>query len=425
MFLIFLNLQPTTVEGKAKLVDELKCRAKGCISSRNFPAAIKLYTKAIENSSDDASKSVLHANRSMCYLNVGNSSFALDDAVEAIKLDSSYVKGYYRKASALKSLSNFAGAKEELLKGLALKPDDKEMKEQLEKLEKDICQKSKLTSNQDSTNNSVAAARSTVTTSNVSKKSTTVKEQSSNVATNAANVADDDVDVASVNMRGYKKTSDGRMTTFFNNELDETAKKLIGDIAPKRLDADVANMNSVSTDGGSVWNSAGTYEERILTPWATNQLTNLLCGLSSHVDGTAVPNRDAYSTTSALQSIDIAVTAVENVVGDAQVSMIRGKKKYMCDFSLELKWSLTIQHVDAATPQVVAGKLSVLDITADDEYEISHIEVTHLNETAATLASLPRYAAQLVTANIKGQTGELQKLVQQALKAFCVDFKTK
>ena len=36
-------------------------------------------------------------------------------------------------------------------------------------------------------------------------------------------------------MRGYKITADGRKTTFFNNDLDDEARALIGDIAPKKV----------------------------------------------------------------------------------------------------------------------------------------------------------------------------------------------
>ena len=60
-------------------------------------------------------------------------------------------------------------------------------------------------------------------------------------------------------VRGYKKTSDGRVTTFFNNEMDETTKSLIGNIAPKKIDvpASVAVSAAPSANGVSVWNSAG------------------------------------------------------------------------------------------------------------------------------------------------------------------------
>lgn len=63
---------------------------------------------------------------------------ALDDATVAITTDPTYIKGYYRKAMAQSSLSNFRGAREALMEGLTLKPDDKELKAQLVKVESDL-----------------------------------------------------------------------------------------------------------------------------------------------------------------------------------------------------------------------------------------------------------------------------------------------
>merc|ERR1711968_314436 len=49
-------------------------------------------------------------------------------------------------------------------------------------------------------------------------------------------------------LRGYKKTSDGRTTSYFNNELDEHTKSLIGSIAPKRIDSSGSlDINSPSS----------------------------------------------------------------------------------------------------------------------------------------------------------------------------------
>ena len=65
-------------------------------------------------------------------------------------------------------------------------------------------------------------------------------------------------------IRGYKLTSDGRKTTFFNNELDEQTKALIGSIAPQKIETipgavcDASSGAGVS--GGSAWNAAGTFE---------------------------------------------------------------------------------------------------------------------------------------------------------------------
>jgi hypothetical protein len=63
-------------------------------------------------------------------------------------------------------------------------------------------------------------------------------------------------------IRGYKLTTDGRKTTFFNNEMDEQTKALIGNIAPQKIecsDAAGAGAGGVS-NGGSAWNAAGTFE---------------------------------------------------------------------------------------------------------------------------------------------------------------------
>merc|ERR1712023_339149 len=77
-------------------------------------------------------------------------------------------------------------------------------------------------------------------------------------------------------LRGYKKTSDGRTTSYFNNELDEKTKSLIGDITPKAISAADANNSSVMQNGGSAWNTAGTFESRNVTPWAKERMKELL-----------------------------------------------------------------------------------------------------------------------------------------------------
>jgi hypothetical protein len=65
-------------------------------------------------------------------------------------------------------------------------------------------------------------------------------------------------------IRGYKLTKDGRKTTFFNNELDEKTKALIGSIAPQKIEIPSEGPGSaevtVGAGTGSAWNSAGTFE---------------------------------------------------------------------------------------------------------------------------------------------------------------------
>ena len=68
------------------------------------------------------------------------------------------------------------------------------------------------------------------------------KAQKAAAANNNSNNKNDDSDDEELTeeelkmLRGYKKTSDGRTTSYFNREQTEHEKELIGCIAPKRLD---------------------------------------------------------------------------------------------------------------------------------------------------------------------------------------------
>jgi len=472
---------PSTPEAKERLIEELKTRAKGSIGSRNYPAAVKLYTKAIEtitdtdaendtdNDATHAGSAILHANRSMCYLNMGNASSALEDASRAEKLDPSYAKACYRRGAALKALGRFGEAKASLLRGLAMKPDDKDLKAQLRKIDEDIAKHGNQSSTGGASSSSssggaaVKPARTTIATNSQNKSqtksestaaaepvsSTTAKKATSaETASKSSDTVQDGAAAAASNMRGYKMTSDGRKTTFFNNELDETAKKLIGDIAPKKLDSSSAAAAAASTAAsdpgalGSAWNSAGTYEERIITPWASARLTELLSAVRLSVEPEALPaaSREGFAQPpqgpgqQLCGPVEVAVTAVENLSGDAQVSMLRGKKKQLCDYCLDLKWSLSAQYADEGKGaqegekkvEVVTGTLGVLDLTADREYEFADpVEVAQLNGSACTFSALPRPAALLVAACCRKSRCALQEKVHLALMQFCDELKTK
>jgi tetratricopeptide (TPR) repeat protein len=84
-----LSAEPADEEGKVRLVEEIKNRAKGSLTTKNYPEAIQLYTKGIELRPNDA---ILFANRSMCHLQMGKADLALADAESAIEQDSSYAK---------------------------------------------------------------------------------------------------------------------------------------------------------------------------------------------------------------------------------------------------------------------------------------------------------------------------------------------
>lgn len=133
-----LSADPQDNESKLRLVEELKSRAKSDISNKNFPTACALYRKALEifprGGNSAAELAILHANLSMVQSNMTLFDEALVNADEAVKLDPTYTKGFFRQSSALIGLKRFQDAKQALLKGLELKVDDKDLKSQLAKV---------------------------------------------------------------------------------------------------------------------------------------------------------------------------------------------------------------------------------------------------------------------------------------------------
>jgi tetratricopeptide (TPR) repeat protein len=232
------------------------------LNTKNYPEAIQLYSKAIEIKPSDA---ILYSNRSMCYLSIGKNSEALSDAEQAIQLDGGYAKAYFRKGSALVALSNYSLAKESFEEGLKLAPGDKSFITQLQKLRE------------------TPAATAPPTSTHASTPATSSRPQvpKKSAPAPAPSLPENEGDDSELSkFRGYKKTADGRTTTFFNNDLDAETKALIGDIAPKKIDPAVVHAESTSSAGESVWNKAGTWEERVHTPWAAARLKDLLGEIS-------------------------------------------------------------------------------------------------------------------------------------------------
>ena len=76
-------------------------------SNQEYEKAIELYTEAIKLKSDEA---VFFSNRSICYFKTEAYGFAVEDASKAIELDTTFHKGYYRRATANMALGKFKEA---------------------------------------------------------------------------------------------------------------------------------------------------------------------------------------------------------------------------------------------------------------------------------------------------------------------------
>lgn len=400
------------------MLTELKDRAKVCISAKNLPEAVKLYSKGIEIADrlTAAEKAILFANRSMVQLQMGIVEPALTDAEEAISTDSSYIKGYYRKAMVLVAKKNYNGAKDALSQGLLMKPDDKDFLTQLKKVE------GLITTSRDSKPASSKPVEKSPTVPSAPKTQPVSKQPK----VDASNASNDDDDENLGNIRGYKKTADGRITTFFNNDLDEKTKQLIGDIAPKKVDQTVFTAATPSV--GSAWNSAGTYEEKNTTDWASDNIRQILLetAVSSGQLSTVVDGKEV------LYDVAVTIKSVEKVEGDAQVTIARGKKKHFCDFNIDTKWNL---HCKTAGDNSfdIEGTINIADMTADDEFEIisvtvgstpSDMTILSKSEDLLSAAQAKNFTTFLVTKHIRSSSGvSISKAIGDSIGAFCTKFK--
>lgn len=374
------NANPSDDESKRRLMDEIKNRAKGSLSTRNFPEAVKLYTKGIELNIENAN-AILLSNRSMCYYNLGCFAEALMDAESSLSLDPSYAKAYYRKGVALISLKENKKAEEAFREGLKLVPSDKDFLAQLEKTERliQLTQSPPPPPPPTKVNTSKSSSASAVSAS-----AATQNKLGDDSAAAAIDDADED-DIDASKLRGYKKTVDGKTTTYFHNELDANTKALIGDIAPKKIEGVCATATPTNTAEGSAWNAAGTWEEKVFTPWATQRLTELLKHASVTIDGSVV-----------------TVSEVKSVEGDAQITLMRGRRKHIYDFKAELEWAVKGEGSDTT------GKIIITDITGDEDYEF---QVEGGRELSAGL--------------LRSRNSGLQLALRAALSSFCAEFKLK
>lgn len=83
---------------------------------------------ALTKDTDREVRTVLFSNRAFCQLKCENYGLALSDAKDALALDPSFVKAYYRRGEAHYALGRYKEARADFKKVLQLKPNDKDAK---------------------------------------------------------------------------------------------------------------------------------------------------------------------------------------------------------------------------------------------------------------------------------------------------------
>ena len=151
-------------------------------------------------------------------------------------------------------------------------------------------------------------------------------------------------------VRGYKIRSDGTKTSFFDREISDDARRLIGDIAPKKIDGvdrgggGAPAPTAAVAEGASAWNKAGTWEERDVTPWARETLSASLLGASYVLPGGS-PSPGAVAS----------IVEVVELDGNASHASVRGKKKYIYEFSISVRWELALPSSSSSSSSSGGG----------------------------------------------------------------------
>lgn len=367
---------PETPEAKARLLEELKNRGRGAVSAKAFHDAELLYKRGIEIEPE----AVLYANLALVQGNMGHHEEARQSALAATEQDPSYLKGFWRLGQALSKLGRTHDALEAMERALQLDPENKALLKEVDKLKAQVREEEDL---MDVEMPSITENKTTTTTTTVPIQKTTTSAPVQKTTAAAETTIDDDADdgmfTKSDHVKGYKVVN-GKKTSYFHRELSPEEKEMIGDIAPKRLesvDAVPPRQQQEPLDG-SAWNKAGTWEERNVTAWAKETLEASLLTASY-----------ALPESSPAPGGTVRVTSVTKCDGHASFATVRGKKRYIYEFSISLNWKFD----DDA--HAIEGKMSFPDVDGTCElgegYDMLGYEVTDKDTPPSLKPLLDRF----------------------------------
>lgn len=349
--------ETTSSHQRETLYLELQRRSKAAVEAKQWPDAVTLYTKALECCSTKldpeenscqhqlpSTRATLHANISLCMGKMNRWSEAISHAKQSVEIDPVYMKGWYRLGQARNALKEYKEAVVAFEKALSVEPQNTVLKKELDKAKSALESQPK---NEEVVENAETFDTGSTVSANINvtskSKAKSLDDDFEMTFMDTTTVGTDELNTdgftKSDHVKGYKIVN-GKKTSYFHNELSEDAAKLIGDIAPKKLDPAVAELSSTSASeqGTSAWNKAGTWEEKDCTTWAIDTITEQLMMLSYTLPSSSpAPN---------------AVVSVSNVVlqksSHASVAAVRGKKRYIYELDITIHWSFVHDTLSAA-----------------------------------------------------------------------------
>lgn len=123
-------------------VEKIKEDANALFKANKFIEADERYTEAInlatESATDNKLCAVLYGNRAYANIKLENYGTAIADATKALKYNASYVKAYFRRATAYFAVGNYKDARKDYVVMQKLLPQDKGLPAKVKECDKRI-----------------------------------------------------------------------------------------------------------------------------------------------------------------------------------------------------------------------------------------------------------------------------------------------
>nr|CAB3466408.1 unnamed protein product [Digitaria exilis] len=124
-FLLEAGADPNICDNGPGSIADLKIRGNEAFAKGYYAGALYFYGLALHILPRDAT---LLANRSLCWLRVGDGKNALSDAQQCRVIRPRWSKAWHREGSALRLLKNYKGAADAFVEALKLDPTSDEIK---------------------------------------------------------------------------------------------------------------------------------------------------------------------------------------------------------------------------------------------------------------------------------------------------------
>lgn len=183
---------------------------------------------------------------------------------------------------------------------------------------------------------------------------------------------------------------------------------LTAEEAAERARAEACRL-ARSASGPSLWNAAGTYEERDWLPFARTVLE-----ASVAAAGAAAGASDAPGSPGAARLLRL-----DKLTGDATCACTRGKLRYGYDLVAELRWEVALQGGGAA--RSLEGTLALpelsRDAVADGQVAVADVRVDAASAKASGVTEAERAAALAAARALRPALLRLGRELDAALAA--------